>query len=191
MGRVNVRFAQEIPTMFARAFRSALAVAALLVAVSATSQAQEATKGFGLTGGIALPMGDFGEGSDLGFHFGGQYQMPLSGKLGLRFNADWGRYGIKDIDGNTTMLGGVVNLTYDINTGTGLMPYVFGGLGYYNTKVEVGGFSADASDLAFNVGAGYNFKMGNANLFTEIRYLSIQGDGGSLNTLPIVVGIRF
>jgi opacity protein-like surface antigen len=177
--------------MFARAFRGTLAVAALLVAVSASAQAQQASKGFGLTGGIALPLGDFGEGSELGFHFGAQYQVPLSGALGLRLNGDWGRYGFTDFDGNTTLLGGIVNLTYDIDTGTGLMPYVFGGLGYYNTSAEIGGISGDDSNLAFNVGAGYNFPMGNAKLFTEIRYLSIQGDGGSRNTLPIVIGIRF
>jgi opacity protein-like surface antigen len=174
--------------MFARVFRGTLAIAALLVAVSATADAQSR---FGATAGIALPTGDFGDGADLGFHAGAQYQMPLGEKLGLRFNADFGRYGLQDIDGNVTLLGGVANLVYNINTGTGLMPYVFGGLGYYNTKVEVGGFSADESDLAFNVGAGYTFKLGNLNMFTEVRYLSIQTDGDALTTLPIVIGIRF
>lgn len=174
--------------MIARAFRGTLAVAALLVAVSTTADAQSR---FGATAGIALPTGDLGDIADLGFHAGAQFQMPLGEKLGLRFNGDFGRYGLSDVDGDVTMLGGVANLVYNIETGTGLMPYVFGGLGFYNTKIESGGFSVDESDLAFNVGAGYTFKLGNLNMFTEVRYLSIQADGDAITTLPIVLGIRF
>jgi opacity protein-like surface antigen len=90
-----------------------------------------------------------------------------------------------------TVLGGVANLVFDIESESALDPYILGGLGYYNLKVNSTGGSADESNLAFNVGAGFNFMMGNANLFTEIRYLSIQTDGDATNMLPIVIGIRF
>jgi hypothetical protein len=41
------------------------------------------------------------------------------------------------------------------------------------------------------VGVGYDFKLGNSNLFTELRFLSIQSEGSATNTLPIVIGLRF
>lgn len=179
--------------MIARSIRGLFAATALMTVAATGVQAQEATKGIGATAGVALPMGDFGDIAGLGFHIGGQYAMPLQNALGLRFNLDYGRYGLENnVDGNTSLLGGVVNLTFNIETGTGLKPYIFGGLGFYNTKIEIDGFgSDDSSDMALNFGAGYNFAMGGKSLFTEVRYLSIQGDGGNLNTLPIVIGLRF
>lgn len=175
--------------MLTRTVRGILAATALLAAVSASAEAQSR---LGATAGIALPMGDFGDVAELGFQVGGQLAMPLRERLGLRFNLDYSRYGIDGADGYWGLLGGVVNLTYDIETTSGLMPYVFGGLGYYNTKLDVDGLgSTDESDVAFNIGAGYNFSAGGRDLFVELRYLSIQTSGDALNTLPIVIGIRF
>jgi hypothetical protein len=174
--------------------RGLTAATALLVLTSAAANAQMASSRFGVNAGIALPMGDFGDAAGLGFHVGGHVALPLQGALGLRFDADFGRYGGESGTGidNVTLLGGVANLVYRLQTQSELKPYILGGLGYYNTKITAnGGGSGDASDLAFNVGVGYDFKMGNSNLYTELRYLSIQGDGGSLNTLPIVIGLRF
>jgi len=175
--------------MIARALRGLVAATVLVAATSTAAQSQ----GFGASAGVALPTGDFGEGAKLGFHIGGQYEMPLQNALGLRFNIDYGRYGLDGIDGSTSLLGGIANVTYNIDLGgSGLKPYVFGGLGFYNTTVDIDGLgSLDDSNIAFNFGAGYNFAMSGRNLFAEVRYLSIRGDGGSLNTLPIVVGIRF
>lgn len=179
--------------MFARMLRGVLAATALVAAVSTAADAQAASKGLGVYGGIAMPMGDFGDAADLGFLIGGQYSMPLQNALGLRFNADWNRFGLPDdIDGNWSLLGAMANLTYDIGTGTGLKPYLIGGLGFYQYSLDVGGTNiGDDSDLAFNVGAGYNFTAGNRNLFAEIRYLSIMAEGTSINMLPITIGIRF
>lgn len=179
--------------MFARSLRGVLAATALVAAVSTAAEAQQASKGLGVYGGIALPMGDFGDAAELGFLIGGQYSIPLQNALGLRFNADWSRFGLPDgFDGSWTMLGAMANLTYNIETGTGLKPYLLGGLGFYNTKLDIDGLgSDDSSDLAFNIGAGYNFTAGGRSLFTEIRYVSIQGEGDALTMLPITIGIRF
>ena len=137
--------------------RGLAASAALLVLVTASGSAQMAgASRFGLSAGVALPMGDFGDAAGLGIHVGGHIQMPLGENLKLRFNGDFGTYG-GDAPGldNITLLGAVANLVLPITTTSALKPYVFGGLGFYQTKANlVGGGSVDNSDLAFNVGGG-------------------------------------
>lgn len=176
--------------MFVRSLRGLLAATALLAAVTTTAEAQSR---FGVTAGISSPMGDFGDAADLGFTVGAQYAMPLKDALGLRFNADWSRFGLPDgVDGSWSLLGAMANVTYDIKTESGFAPYVLGGIGFYQYTLDIDGLgSADESDLAWNVGAGYNFKWGERSLFAEIRYLSIQAEGDALNTLPVVIGFRF
>jgi Outer membrane protein beta-barrel domain len=181
--------------MFVRALRGLAAATVLVVAVSSSADAQAASSSrFGLNGGVSLPMGDFGDIAGLGFHIGGHFQAPINDKLHFRANLDLGRYGGDDDFGvdNVMIMGAVANLVLPINTESALKPYLFGGLGFYNWKIEgTGGGSADDSDLAFNIGAGYDFKWGTKSMFTELRYLSILSEGDATNMIPIVIGIRF
>ncbi len=182
--------------MIQRSLRGLVAATVLVAAVSSAAEAQASSaQRFGINAGVALPMGDFGDGAGLGIHAGAHLEMPLGTTLKLRFNLDYGRYGGEDgtIVDNVTLLGGVANIIVPITTSSALKPYILGGIGYYNGKVEFndGTPSGDSSELAFNFGAGYDFKMGNSNLFTEIRFLSIQTEGSATNTLPIVIGLRF
>lgn len=179
--------------MIRSTLRGLAAATALVVLVSSTATAQDATR-FGLKAGISLPMGDFGDAVGLGIHAGGHWNLPIGNKLGLRLDADYGRYSGEDgttVD-NVSVLGGIANLVYNMEPMGAMKPYFFGGLGFYNWTVNgTGGGSFDESDLAFNVGVGYDFKLGNANLFTELRFLSIQSEGDATNMLPIVIGLRF
>jgi hypothetical protein len=178
-------------TMIARSLRGLLAATVLVAGVASVSEAQMNTAPrFGINAGVALPMGDFGEFAGLGIHAGAHLGMGLgeSGMWGLRFNLDYGTYSGEDGADNSSLLGGMANIVMNVNTESAWKPYIFGGLGFYNW--DAAGV-VDDSDLAFNIGAGYNFMMGNSNLFTEIRYLSVQTEGDALNTLPIVIGLRF
>lgn len=170
--------------------RGLVGVTALLVVASTSASAQMASSSrFGISAGVALPMGDFGDAVGLGIHVGGHIQMPLGERLKLRVNGDFGTYG-GDIPGldNATLLGGVANLLMPITTTSALKPYVFGGVGFYQTKANaVGGGSFSESNLAFNFGGGYDWGK---NFFTELRFLSIQTDGAT-TTMPITVGLRF
>lgn len=174
--------------MIARALRGLAAATVLLAAVSAVADAQAATPArFAVYAGVGMPMGDFGNGFDMGIHAGGSWQRGLGKTASLRVNADFGTYGASSgVDASIRMLGGMVNAVMPAGKA-----YVLGGLGMVNTSVDVGGLSASSTDLAFNVGGGMNFALGTKSAFVEARYLSIQGDGGSLNTLPITFGIRF
>jgi hypothetical protein len=176
--------------MIGRTVRGLVAATVLVAGVASVSEAQvSTTPKFGINAGVALPMGDFGDVAGLGIHAGAHLGMGLgtSGMWALRFAVDYGNYSGEDPFDNSTLLGGMANIVMNINTESAWKPYLIGGLGYYN--YDISGF--DDSDLAFQIGAGYNFMMGNSNLFTEVRFVSIQTDGDALNTLPIVIGLRF
>lgn len=177
--------------MLVRSVRAALAAFALVAVSTVAVQAQ----GFGVAAGLALPTGDLSDAeAGLGFQVGGQYSMPLRNALGLRLNADYTRFGIdvSGVDGSYSLIGGMANLTYDLNTGTGLMPYLLGGVGFSNFTVDVDGAGSDSeSGLAFNIGAGFNFEMGGRKWFTEVRYVNVDLDGGAASYIPIVIGLRF
>lgn len=175
--------------MIGRTLRGLVAATVLVAAVSSAAEAQmSSSPRFGIKAGVALPMGDFADFAGLGIHAGAHLGIPLgTGNWGLRFDGDYGTYGGENGADDTSLLGGLANVMLNINTESGLKPYIFGGIGYYH--YDTGAF--DDNDIAFNVGAGYNFGMGNMNMFTELRFLSIQTEGDALNTLPIVIGLRF
>jgi hypothetical protein len=180
--------------MIGRTVRGLVAATVLVAAVSSAAEAQMNTAPrFGVKAGVAMPMGDFGDIAGLGIHAGADFGMALgtTGMWGLRFEVDYGRYAGEGALDNVTLLGGVANVMMNIETESAWKPYLLGGIGYYNTKMEAGSNEADDSNMAFNVGAGYNFMMGTRSWFAELRYLSIQGEDASLNTLPIVIGLRF
>ena len=180
--------------MFVRSIRGLVAATALLAVAATAAQAQMASSSrFGINAGISSPMGDFGNEADLGFTVGAHFTTGLGEKLRLRINVDLSRYGLPSgTDGNWMLIGGMANLVLPITTASGFKPYVLGGLGMTNTKLDVTGFfNASSTDLAFNGGVGYEFDMGSRAWFVELKYVSVQGDGGSLDYLPIVLGLKF
>lgn len=177
--------------MLVRTLRGLVAATALLAAVSSTAAAQAATgeSRLALTGGVDMPMGDFGDVAKMGFVVGGQFSMPLGEILKLRLNADYARNGFHDDvvallgDGNWTRLGIMANVVYPIGGEMGA--YGLGGLGFNSVNTDLSGSEAE-SDLAWNLGFG----VGKGRWFVEARYQSIMSDP-NLTSLPIVFGIRF
>ena len=171
--------------MLVRTLRGLAAASLLVVAVSSVGQAQEASASrFAVTGGIVAPMGDFGDAADMGFQVGGSWTKGLNDMFKLRINADYSNLGTKGVDGTWTQIGAMANLVHDYKVGM----YALAGLGMVNTKIDITGLGNDSSsDLAWNVGGGFNVNK----WFIEARYQSINADGGSINSLPIVFGWRF
>lgn len=129
------------------ASRRLLAAAAVVLAPAALhAQAQTAASvaarpiSFGISGGAALPQGDFGEGFGTGFIVGGhlKYASPTL-PVGFRADVNYSRNGAKEgIDANISTLTGFANavLTFAPQTST-LRPYVLGGLGFGRVSGEV------------------------------------------------------
>jgi len=171
---------------------NALIVAALAFMGTAAAAAQSGAT-FGVAGGLLMPMGDYGDVDKLGFTAGIGASFGLgSAPVRIRVEGSYGQTSHDGIGGNSKIMGGMVSLVYPFQMEGSVKPYVLGGLGYYNVKVEVTGFgSADESKVGFGGGAGLMFGMGSADLFVEGRFMSISTTGSSTTFAPIIVGIRF
>jgi len=163
----------------------------LLMAAAPVAEAQKAS--FWLGAGLTMPMGDYGDGASTGFHGLGAVSFGLgTGPLGVRVEGMYNRTGLEQgVDGNTSILGGMASLLYTFPSKGTVRPYVLGGVGYYQQKIEatVPGFSVDTSEsnAGFGGGAGLLLALKATSLFAEVRYISVSGD----TFVPITAGIRF
>lgn len=197
--------------------RVVFAVTALaLLGTATTVRAQSTTSpvDFGVAGGISFPMGDLGDFTKTGWHLAGLVGwQPATLPLGFRFDLMYNRFAGKEINtGKGTIDGpdartiaGTVNVELDLSrlSGTAASPlqaagrepgtvgvYLTGGVGLYNSDVDVEGSDA-STDFGINVGAGLNFNLAGMRTFAETRFHNIFSDGESVRFLPVTIGIRF
>jgi opacity protein-like surface antigen len=183
-----------------RALRALGLIAAIAAPAALSAQSSDKPISLGVSGGLSLPMGDFGEGLSSGFNVTGHvYFKPASLKsIRLRGDVSFDRF---TADGNSDFsfrsLGVAGNVVYDFPTESSSMikPYVLGGLGLYNGKstVEIGSAEVSGSDtnLGIQAGAGVAFQLSGFSTFAEARLVNIFSDGNSSRYVPIVFGVRF
>jgi hypothetical protein len=177
---------------------------AAFVALPVMMSAQETTRpfSFGVSGGLAMPMGDLGDGYNSGFNVTGHVMFRPATFTNLSFRGDvnFDRFGNKSLDNvNFRLLGGTANAVYAFPQATPgvVRPYVLAGVGMQNSKVSgsVPGTNLDATvsstDLHVQGGAGVNFQLSGFTTFVEAKYVNVFGDGSSLNYIPITFGFRF
>jgi len=190
--------------------RFAMAAGALLMA--ATAQAQ-GTSGaprqykFGGDLGAAVPLGDFGDGANVGYHIGGLFEytpksMPVSWRGEIAYNRNglktgyFSDPGFGNIDGNFSMLNLVGNAVMPFgDKAASVRPYAITGLGIYRVKAsaEYQGVTASQSDtkLGLNAGAGLSFHLSGFETFVETRFNSVFTDGSNMNFMPLTFGFKF
>ncbi len=172
--------------------RMVLGVLAIVCLVSASSlSAQNIT--FGVAGGLLMPMGDYNTADKPGFIAGAGVRIPIgTAPVAVRLEGTYSQTSHDGVGGKTKIIGGMASLVYAFQAGGSVTPYVLGGLGYYNAKVDVTGFgSASESKFGFGGGGGLRFPMGGASLFVEARYISVQTSGSALAFVPIIAGVSF
>ena len=169
----------------------ALAVIALSVAAS-SAQAQRLVK-LGISGGVAMPNGDLSDGFKTGYNVNlGLDVKPPALPVGFRVEALLNQLSGKEIseDGITLtvpdlrIIGGTANAVFQF-PGVGIKPYLIGGVGMYNSKVDFDG-AEGSTDFGINGGAGLKFSLGAFETYAEARLHNIFGDGdGSTRVIPI------
>jgi opacity protein-like surface antigen len=164
-----------------------IAVAALVLGAGRLN-AQRISVG----GGLLMPMGSYKDADKLGFIGQAAVGFP-AGPVGIRVEGDYGQTSHKNgVGGNTKVIGGMASVVYHFAGVSSAKPYVLGGLGMYNVKVDVTGLgSASETKLAFGGGAGLELGMASMSLYLEARYMNVTTTGGSTAFIPITVGIRF
>lgn len=176
-----------------------VAFAFIAAATTTTAQAQAA---FNVGGGLTLPLGDFGDVSDMGFHgTAGVSFQPASLPVGIRVDGMYGMFSASedfagDADIGTRIISGTANAVYTFQTAetSTFHPYLIGGVGIYNFGLT-GDDAPDVdgnTEFGINAGAGFNFAAGSSlNLFVEGRFHNVFTEGSSTNFIPLTVGLRF
>jgi len=175
-----------------------LAMAILLGVAATRAEAQKkdikARGYFGVGGGLAIPVGDYGDVAKTGWlanAIGGF--TSKGGIVGARADVMWAQNSLKGEDGHERLLG--VNADVVLTPGhrpAQWHPYFMGGVGVYNGKDTSPGVSGSATKLAINAGAGVQIHTGHrTDFFVEGRFLTIRTSGSPLNLIPITFGLRW
>ena len=187
---------------------------ALLIAATAHAQGTAgATSGrpFKLGGalGATVPLGDFADGADLGFHLGGLIEYkPEAFPVNLRGEITYHRNGLKsdffsdespifdDIDGNVSMFNFIGNAIVPFgDPASTARPYAIGGLGLYRLKFsgDVEGFDVSDTETKFglNIGGGFTFNLSGFETFVEARFHSVFTEESNTNFIPLSFGFKF
>lgn len=181
--------------------RRLLVCGPLALALSASAAHAQATGAptrpvsVGITGGLSIPTGDFGDVYSSGYNAGAllEFARPVS-PLAFRIEGEYQRFAVKDEASigdppDLRVISGVANLLYKFG-GETARPYLLGGVGLFNVGATVDGGDSE-NKFGFNVGAGLELPLSGITAFGDIRYQSIQTEGDALNLIPIRVGIRF
>lgn len=178
--------------------RSLLAASALLLATTAAAQSTSGPRPtFGISGGVAFPTGDFGDGYDSGFNLSAHVGFrPSSTPVGFRIEGMYNRFDFKGssaLDIHSNIIAGTGNVVFSRTAAPGsVSPYFIGGAGLYNLKVDSDIGSSDSeTKFGLNAGAGLDIPLSGIGVFIEARYHYVFTDGSKLAFIPLVVGVRF
>lgn len=178
-----------------KAVLSLFAGAALVFGAS-TAQAQVPLVpkmwSLGIHGGLAQPMGDFGDAADMGYAVGAMLQIkPPLAPVGFRVDGTYNRFTLKAPldDENVNFLSGNASVVFDIAPTPMVTPYILGGVGLH--RFSASGTDATENDFGFHGGIGLNVGLAGFGTYIEARYVSVQTEGSSTNFIPITVGIKF
>ena len=176
---------------------AAVALACICGATTASAQSVSPIR-FGVAGGLTLPQGDDADFVSAGYHILGTlgFQAPMV-PAGLRVDLAYNKMGEKDDSGlDYTVLSGTLNGMFNLGMAPTVSPYLIGGLGFYNQKIEAGGEDESETNLGLNGGIGLRFGLSGFSTFAEARYhyiFSKDDETGADNSsiIPISFGIMF
>jgi len=177
---------------------AALTAAVLTVVVAAAPASAQDDTGprtirIGAAAGLAMPMGDFGDVAEMGFNVTGTVDaQPAALPVGVRVDVMYNRFGLEDVDGNSSILAGLLNAVLSFGTQTSAQPYLIGGVGVYRAAFDIDG-GDDDSETAFGVGlgGGVRFPLSGFDTYVEARFHNAFTEDESTTFIPITFGIRF
>jgi opacity protein-like surface antigen len=154
---------------------------------------------FGLQAGVAIPMGDFGDGFDMGFGGQGNFAYHISPMLDVTASVGYLTWSAKEGDATFSSIPVLVGARYYFGKDK-FNPYVAGELGMHFSTFDmpevvipgVGTFggSESSSDFGFGAGAGFLYKMGpNLDLDVNAKFNSISSEGDASNYISIMAGV--
>lgn len=158
--------------------------------------------------GASVPVGEFADESGPGAQAGGGTALagvewlPEGRSFGLRLDGAYNRFCTEvcdeaagDLDVRfrflNANLSGIAELPL---AGSDFRPYLLGGVGLYNYKLEgddvPDGLTDSESDFGLSGGLGMNYTLGQVGLFAEGRFHNVFTSEEDIQYLPILVGAR-
>lgn len=161
-----------------------VATAAALVAPAA---AEAQIPRFMVGGGVSMPIDEFDDDVDLGYHGRVGIQMgalafPLAGRLEGEYHA----FGQTDGAPKVTVLNGTLSAVLELQ-GTVLSPYFLVGAGRYWIDTDV---TEATAEMGFQGGFGVNIGALGFGGFVEARVIQINTEGEKIRYFPVSVGFR-
>ncbi|MFN2636077.1 MAG: outer membrane protein [Gemmatimonadaceae bacterium] len=178
-----------------RSLFSAIALAIAVVAAPSVSHAQLGIlKPFqlGIAGGATQPMSDLKDGANTGYN--GTVAMGINLPfipVGLRIDGAYNQFGEKTGGAKLHIMSATGNVVWRLPS-IALSPYLIGGAGLYMPTVTAPGLaSATENHFGWNAGAGISLPVSFVKTFVEARYNRVSVNGGSMQFVPLTVGIMF
>ena len=176
--------------------RLGLALVAVALCVVATRPAMAQAVGhlrYGVSAGVLLPMGTYGDADKMGFvgGVGATYWLPV-GSIGIRGDVSYSSTAHDPGPGNSKIMGGMASVVYALNPASAPARIMLtGGVGYFNLKDSEA--TGSVSKVGFGGGVAVAFKMGTGStrLVLGSRFTSVSTTGASTTFLPITVGLTF
>ena len=174
--------------------RFGLVMLAVALCVVAARPAMAQGLRYGVSAGLLMPMGNYGDADKMGWvaGAGATYWLPGTGNLGVRGDFSYSTTSHDPGPGNSKIMGGMASFVYALNPSSAPARIMLtAGVGYFNLKDSEG--TGSVSKLGFGGGAAVAFKMGTSStrLVVGSRFTSVSTTGGSTTFLPITVGLTF
>lgn len=178
-----------------RVILSTIAGVVAIAAAAPKAHAQFSSNPFqiGASAGVAFPTSDLSDIANTGYNVtvAVGYKPALT-PIGVRVEAAYNQFGLKNVDGNVNIPAFTGNLVYSL-PGVSFSPYAIGGAGLYRTNVDLsGGGSAGENHFGFNIGGGIKIPLSSSfETFVEARYNRVTVDNGNLSFIPVSIGIMW
>jgi hypothetical protein len=182
-----------------RALRACALIATIAAPAALSAQSSDRPVSVGVSGGLSLPLGDFGDVHNSGYSIAGHVYFKPASLKSLRFRGDvaYDRWDIDGFNANTRSIAVAGNAVYDFpaQSTSIVRPYVLGGLGLFSLKTSAtsGGFTNRSGDtnLGVQVGGGLTFQLSGFSTFAEAKLVNVFRDESSTRYVPITFGVRF
>jgi hypothetical protein len=181
-----------------------------LIAAAAVLANESGAQVRGVAGvGLSVPVGEFADENGIGAQTGGATALagvewlPQGRSFGLRVDGAYNRFCTAACDAAggdldirfrflNANLSGIAELP--LAATPDLRPYVLGGLGVYNYKLEgddvPAGFNESETDFGLNGGLGLTYMLGRVGLFAEGRFHHVFTSEEDFQYIPVVLGAR-
>ena len=182
----------------------------VLMAMGALLVGETSAQVRGVVGvGMSVPVGEFADETGPGAQAGGGTALaglewlPEGRSYGLRVDGAYNRFCTEVCDETqggldvrfrflNANLNGIAELP--LGTGSDFRPYLLGGVGLYNYKLEgddvPDGLNDSETDFGLNGGLGMTYTLGQVGVFAEGRFHNVFTSEQDIQYIPILVGAR-